>query len=158
MLVADIRLPIKKTIKTGKRKISSSYKRVSFLIRKYNFKVFEAVDAYVLSSLSLLTIFLFRLGITDFGFSSGITLFICIFSVIAFFFVDKNYKKFTWYRSGKVGFTGLAVLSLFFFIKGVVALFINDMVLFLGNPDYYISFTLVLVCVFIIHKLSNLQT
>lgn len=53
--------------------------------------------------------------------------------------VEAHYKKFTWYKSGKVGFSGLATAGLFFLTRGTVAVFINDVISFSGKSEPYLS-------------------
>ena len=45
-----------------------------------------------------------------------------IFSAIVFVVVNKNYKKFNWYRSGRVGIAGITALGLRSLIKGSLVL------------------------------------
>lgn len=53
--------------------------------------------------------------------------------------VEAHYKKFTWYQSGKVGFSGLATAGLFFLTRAAVAVFINDVISFSGKSEPYLS-------------------
>lgn len=46
-----------------------------------------------------------------------------------FYFLSGSYKRFTWYKSGKVGIAGLGSLALYFLFRGVVAFFLNPGVL-----------------------------
>jgi hypothetical protein len=56
-----------------------------------------------------------------------------------FWFMDKKYIGFTWYKSGKVGFPGLFTLGLFFLMKCVLAAIFSDVVLFGGTLDIIFS-------------------
>ncbi|CAN5278386.1 hypothetical protein BH10PAT1_BH10PAT1_7000 [soil metagenome] len=56
-----------------------------------------------------------------------------------FFFLDNRYKSFSWYKSGKVGFTGLVILGIFFLSRSVVALLDPGMLSFIGKVDAIIS-------------------
>lgn len=56
-----------------------------------------------------------------------------------FFFLDNQYKSFRWYKSGKVGFAGLVVLTLFFLGRSIVALINPSMLSFIGKADAIIS-------------------
>jgi hypothetical protein len=52
-----------------------------------------------------------------------------IIFIPVFYFLSGSYKRFTWYKSGKVGFAGLGSLALYFLFRGVVAFFLNPGVL-----------------------------
>lgn len=58
-----------------------------------------------------------------------------IFTFIIYLFFTFNYKRFTWYRSGKIGFAGLATLACFFLIRAITVL-LFDNVLSLGSGRY----------------------
>jgi len=134
-----------------------SFSALYFSSRKFKIKIFEAIDAYVFSSFSLLTMYLLQLLISDPSLVLGLTFLVSLIFVAAFLVVNANYKRFRWYKSGRVGFTGIAISALFFLTKGVIALFADGVVLFSGVVEPYLAFTLVAVCVFIIYRLSRTQ-
>jgi len=57
------------------------------------------------------------------------------FLIVLFYFLEARYKKFTWYKSGKIGFSGLMVLGIFFLMRSVVALIDPSMLSFIGKFD-----------------------
>src|SRR5260221_653025 len=59
--------------------------------------------------------------------------------ILFFFFIDTRYKRFSWYKSGKVGFAGLMVLGSFFLARAIVALLDPSMLSFVGKFDAIIS-------------------
>lgn len=56
-----------------------------------------------------------------------------------FFIINARYKSFSWYKSGKVGFAGLAILGIFFLIRAIVALIDPTMISFIGKLDAILS-------------------
>ncbi len=62
-----------------------------------------------------------------------------------YFFFSMHYKKFTWYKSGKVGFAGLSVLGLIFLCRALVAIWIPSMVSFV-SIDWILSSIVSFVC------------
>lgn len=87
------------------------YKKNKFMFYEY----LEGVIKALLFFLSLLSI---SYSILEKSFM-GLILFVAVFLVFSlYFFLSKSYKKFTWYRSGKIGFAGLTVAGIFFLLRG----------------------------------------
>lgn len=55
--------------------------------------------------------------------------------VLIFYMLDSRYKRFSWYKSGRVGFSGLAILGIFFLGRALVAIMDPSMVSFVGKID-----------------------
>ncbi len=77
-----------------------------------------------------------------------------LFLIFFFFFVDARYKNLSWYKSGKVGFSGLLTLALFFLVRAIVALIDPHMLSFVGKIDAIIS---ILVSFIFFASLYNLS-
>lgn len=75
--------------------------------------------------------------------------------IILFYFLDAHYKKFTWYKSGRIGFAGFFVFGIFFLIRGLVAVLREAMVSFVSPYDIYLSFTFALISFSVIAYLSR---
>lgn len=89
---------------------------------KYKLRFFEILEAYVMSSFLPLIMILVYDGVskrtpTSFFAIIAIALFIGLF-----YLLSVKYKTFTWYKSGRVGFTGVAIISLFFLTRAIVAI------------------------------------
>jgi hypothetical protein len=76
--------------------------------------------------------------------------------IALFYFLDKRYKRFTWFKSGKVGFAGLMVLAIFFLTRAVVALINPGMLSFTGKFDAIISSTISFIFFIILYNLSGI--
>jgi hypothetical protein len=72
-----------------------------------------------------------------------------------FFFLDSRYKRFTWFKSGRVGFAGLVILSVFFLGRAIVALINPSMLSFTGKFDAIISSTTSFIFFLILYNLST---
>jgi hypothetical protein len=59
--------------------------------------------------------------------------------VIFYVFLNLRYKSFSWYKSGKVGFAGLAISIVFFLVRMVVAIYFPYVLSLSGSFDYIIS-------------------
>lgn len=127
-------------------------------IYKYNFRIFETVEAVILSSLFLYFWF-FVYNWLSFLDSKYLGASAVVFGTIMLFLVfDKRYKHFTWYRSGRVGFSGMATAGVFFITRSLVALIMSDMVSFVGKIDAIISALLAFTAFLILFNLSQTQT
>ena len=65
---------------------------------------------------------------------SSLTSFLAFFAVAClltlFAYLDASYKNFSWYRSGRVGFSGLTTLGVLFLLRAAFASFFPDVISF----------------------------
>lgn len=61
------------------------------------------------------------------------------FLILLYVFLNLNYKKFSWYKSGKVGFSGLFVTIVFFLARLPVARFFPFVLSFTEGVDKFLS-------------------
>lgn len=111
-------------------------------------KYYEVFEATVLASFYLLLAFfisqLLLLG-------AGLILALIIF----YYLLDHNYKKFAWYRSGKVGFSSLTTLAIFFLIRAIMAFLAPNSLLLFGKIDTIISSSAALITFASLYNLSQ---
>lgn len=74
---------------------------------------------------------------------------------LLFVFTDSNYKRFTWYKSGRAGFAGLFITGLFFSMRAVIAYFTSNVLSFTGMVDVYLSVGISLTSFITLFKLSR---
>lgn len=115
-------------------------------IFRFKLRFFETVEACGVGLLYLLLAFTLsdtfgNLSIVSLAVSTGISLLL-----VLFYFLESKYRTFTWYKSGKVGFSGLTVLGIFFLLRALVAIFYPSVLFFLGKlesiPAGVVSFAL----------------
>jgi len=124
-------------------------------IKRYRLRVFETLEAVVLSLLPWLSLlFLADSILSSSSLSLGGSILIALL-IILFFVFDKHYKRFTWYKSGRVGFTGLTILGLFFLIRAFVALNFHNVLSFSGKNEVYFSVVLAFSSFLILFNLSR---
>lgn len=126
--------------------------------KKYKFRLFEMIETVCIASLFWLLTLSIREAIWPI--SIGFALLILLF-----FFLKKNYRRFNWYKSGKVGFAGLASLAIFFLLRGILAIFFYDAMvsfgrsngysLLIGRIDALISATIAFCFILCIYTLSK---
>ena len=112
-----------------------------FLLGNYKFELqfFESLEAASIGVLFLLGLIFLADSIT---FSNTFSLagFGVIFLLIGFwFFLESKYKNFSWYKSGRVGFSGLLVAGLFFLIRAGVATAFPTVLSFVGGVEGIVS-------------------
>ncbi len=78
------------------------------------------------------------------------------FLVLIFYMLDSRYKTFSWYKSGRVGFSGLAILAIFFLVRAVVALADPSMVSFVGKGDAILDSVVSFIFFLTLYNLSGI--
>lgn len=130
---------------------------VSLTLSLIHFKMrfFEGLEAVSLGIFFWL--FIFLLSYSLIYKNSFVLVFSGIVAVLifVFFYIDKKYKSFGWYKSGKVGFTGLGLLALFFLVRSGIAIVNPYMLSFIGKIDALISAILSFVFFLSLYNLSN---
>ncbi len=108
-------------------------------IVRFNLRFFETFEAAALGLLPWLAIFFLSDSVKNSSaFSLGYFLFILALIVFSYL-LSRSYKTFTWYKSGKVGFVGLTIASLFFLLRGVIALLFPFVLSFVGRFEVILS-------------------
>ncbi len=126
-------------------------------IYRFKLRVFEVVEATVIGGLVLLFAnYIFDWLVTKQLFS-GLGAVIIILLMTAFWFLNKHYKRFTWYKSGKVGFSGMTILGTFFLIRTIIAIVLPHMISFVGSMDALISGTLSFLAFITLYNLARQQ-
>lgn len=108
-------------------------------VLKYKLRIFEAVEAATLGLLPWLGIYFLSDSIINSSLPSFLAFFAITCLVTLFAFLDAHYKNFTWYKSGRVGFSGLTTLALFFLLRAGFAPFFPFVVSFTGRQDAILS-------------------
>ena len=112
-----------------------------FLIGIYRFKlrIFEVIEALVVSLLPLVAIVFLRNYLSTQSIYLLFASLVSLFLFVVFLVIDKHYKRFTWYKSGRIGFSGLTIFGIFFLIRAIVAVFLPSMLSFSGKYEVYLS-------------------
>ena len=124
-------------------------------IKRYRLRVFETLEAQVISLLPWLSLLFLADSIINSNIHSLVGFILITLLIILFFIFDKHYKRFTWYKSGRVGFSGLTILGLFFLIRALVALKFDNVLSFSGKNEVYFSAVLAFSSFLILFNLSR---
>lgn len=74
-----------------------------------------------------------------------------------FYVFESKYRNISWYKSGRVGFSGFSVLTLLFLFRFVVALLSPDMIIFVGKVDVVLSAAAAFLFAFSVYNLAQKQ-
>jgi hypothetical protein len=125
---------------------------------KFNLRILEATEAWVVANLVLFGLAVLVDYIQNPTLFSGIGTFLVLVLFISYFFIDKHYKSFRWYKSGRVGFSGLTILAVFFLTRAVVAVAFTDMLFCMWKIDSVMSGVVAFVCFLVIFSLAKNST
>lgn len=122
---------------------------------KIKLRFYETLEACVLASLPWVILIFLTHSIVE------SSLFSLLFSVLTaslfllFYYLNENYKDFTWYKSGRVGISGLFVLGVFFIIRALVSTFSPFVLSFVGKADTIISGAYAFIVFLLLYNLAK---
>lgn len=97
-----------------------------FGIKSQKIKFIESFEGLVIGLLPWLGFYYLSDAILNYNLISFLYFWLTAISIFLFFFLDSQYKKFTWYKSGRVGFSGILTLAVFFILRA--GLFYNKII------------------------------
>jgi len=124
---------------------------------KLKIKFFESLDALVISLLPWLSLFYLSHSIENSNLFSFLAFWIGLLLIFLFFLINNFYRTFNWYKSGKVGFSGIAVIGIFFGIRGISSIFVDNLVSFAGVYERFISGTFFVCTFLLLFRLSRIE-
>ena len=128
---------------------------LAFSVYRYRIRLYETLDALVVSVLPWLSFFFLKDSVTTSSLSSFIAFLVVLIFVFIFYYLDLHYKSYTWYKSGKIGFSGLVTTGLFFLIRSAIAISRLPVVSFLSGFEGIISGIAAFVCFLLVFNLSR---
>lgn len=131
---------------------------IGFLLSRIGQKIrfFESLEALGIGYLVILFFQISAIFLQN-PLPVNIILFLAIqLHFLLFLFLDARYKRFSWYKSGRVGLAGILTLGVFFLMRGVLSFFLNSNMLFsLGKIDSLVSAATALILFFLVFRLSK---
>ena len=75
--------------------------------------------------------------------------------LLLFFFMDRKYKGFSWYTSGRVGFSGMTTLGVFFLTRALFASYSVSVLSLTGKWDAILSSVIGFTAFLLVYNLSR---
>lgn len=132
---------------------------IGFAISIFRFKLrfFETIEAVVPGFLAWLGLVFLRDSVVVNSLTSFLAFFVSVSLLVLYYFLDAHYKNFTWYASGRVGFSSLFTLGLFFLIRSSVASFFPFVLSFSGKYEVIVSGVLAFTFFLLTYNLTKNQ-
>ena len=127
----------------------------TFVVLKLKLKFFECLDALIVSLLPWLSLFFLSKSILTSSLSSFLVFWVSLTSIFLFFLLDNFYRAFSWYKSGRVGFSGLATLGIFFIVRLISSMFFSNIVSFAPKFENVFSGTIAFLSFLLLFNLSR---
>lgn len=124
-------------------------------IKRQRIKFFESLDGLIIGLLPLLAVNYLVDAVNKSSLSSFLAFWTVLISIFAFFFLDAQYRRFSWYKSGRVGFAGVATVILFFLIRIALYLIYPQTLSFVTPYDLYLSSTFAFSFFLVLYSLSR---
>ncbi len=106
---------------------------------RFKLKFYETFEAAFLGFLICFSMYLLGDSVRNLNLASFIGFVISIILVGISQFIDIHYKNFSWYKSGKVGLTGLILSIIFFLVRVLAYIFFPNTLSFIQNYEIYLS-------------------
>lgn len=102
----------------------------SFGIWKFKMRINEVFDALVIALLPWLALVFLKTSVVKVSAPAFVGFIMILVLIGVYYLVDAHYKKFTWYKSGRIGLSGAVVSILFVLIYIVLATFLPNVLSF----------------------------
>jgi hypothetical protein len=128
---------------------------LAFAILRFKVKFYETLEAFIISSLPWLGLIFLADSAMHSSLSSFLAFVVILIMVFVSYYLDTHYKRFTWYRSGKIGFAGLAIAVIFFLVRTAIAIVKVPMLSLVGQAEAVTSGIMVLVSFLLLFNLGR---
>jgi len=124
--------------------------------RASSLRYVEILEPALVAMMPLYSLFLVVLGLLFGDFPSvGFGVFVLLLFIL-FFVLSSNYRRISWYKSGRQGFAGMTIIGLMFFGRSLVAGYIPFMISFVGEMDVIPSAVVTFLMFFGVYNISEL--
>ena len=124
-------------------------------IIRFKLRILETLDAIIIAVLPWLGLIFLEHALVNSNLHSFVGVIVIALLIGFYLFIESHYRKFTWYKSGRLGFSGLATVGLFFLIRGAIAVLFNDMLSFSGKRDPFLSAMVAFASIFTLYNLAR---
>jgi hypothetical protein len=130
---------------------------LTLAIIRFKIKFYESLEAFIIASLPWLSLVFLANSVATSSLSSFLVFLAILIMVFLSYFLDTHYKSFTWYRSGKIGFAGIATASLVFLIRAVLAIGGVSVLSFAGRFEAIISGVMAFCGFILLYNLGKIE-
>lgn len=128
---------------------------LTIFVTKFKLRVYEIFEGLVAGLIPWLSLtFLFD-SVANKSLTSFMAFLTCLMLVFIYYFLSLKYKLFSWYKSGRVGLSGLVTLWILVFTRFTVAIFLTNVLSFVGKAEVFISGFLTIVIAVLIFRLAK---
>lgn len=124
-------------------------------ILQYKIRFYESLEAVVIAFLPWLSFVFLKDSAVNQTLSSFIAFLVILIFIYVFYYLDTHFREFTWYRSGKVGFAGLATLGFLLLARSATSFVRVSVISFNGKFDALASASLGFICFILLYNLSR---
>jgi hypothetical protein len=129
----------------------------SFAILKFRVKFYETLEALIMASLPWLgLVFLMDSAIKG-SLSSFLAFAFMLIMMFVSYYFDTHYKRFGWYKSGRIGFAGISVAVIIFLIRSVIAITKVPVLSFVGSSEVTVSGAMAIVSSVLLFNLGRIK-
>ncbi len=131
---------------------------LSFGIFTLRVRFYEALEALVVAFLPWIALMFLGDSVINSSLISFLSFVATLVIVFLSYWLGDHYKDFAWYKSGKIGFAGLATLAVIFLTRSTIAIFGIHVLSFVGQRyEAIVSATLAFICFLLIFNLGRDQ-
>lgn len=124
-------------------------------IRFLKLKFYETFEAFVVSILPWIGFIFLKNSVQTSSLISFLGFVVILIIIFISYFFDTHYKKISWYKSGRLGFAGLATAFLFFLVRIVLAIFKVPVISFVGSFEWLLSLVFAVASLILLYERSK---
>jgi hypothetical protein len=122
---------------------------------RFKLKFYETFEAAFLGFLICFSLYLLADSVRNLNIVSFAGFVISVILIGIFQYVDMHYRNYSWYKSGKVGFTGLILSAIFFLARIIAYLYFPNTLSFVHNFEIYLSAVSSFIFITLTYNLSR---
>lgn len=122
---------------------------------RFKLKFYEILDSTILAFLPWVSLMFLSDSVTQLSFNSFMSFLFMLVVIFLYYYFDTHYRNFAWYKSGKVGFSGLLSLAIIFITRSALATFGITVISFVNKYEAIVSGLLAFITFLMLFRLSR---
>lgn len=128
---------------------------VYFAMVRFRLKFYEILDSTILAFLPWFSLMFLSDSVIHLSFDSFMGFLFMLVVIFLYYYFDTHYRNFSWYKSGRVGFSGLISLAIIFIARSAIATFGITVISFVSKYEAIVSGLLAFITFLMLFKLSR---